>query len=116
MTYLDSELSLPNMVIRPDGTFSFGGGMMLCGYDAQITVDDNDSSLLYFTITDSDNAPFCQPEPFDAPIEGRFFENHYLCYPEISTFENTCGLMKEAMVFPTSEDEAILFWRNELDY
>jgi hypothetical protein len=115
MTFLDTELVMPDLVIGPDGTFRFGGGMMLCGYDAQITVDETDSSLLHFTITDSNWIEFCQREPYGSPIEGRFYENYYLCYPNIATLEEHCSVMKEAMAFPTSEDKAILFWRNEFE-
>lgn len=112
MTYPDSTIWIDDdIVIDPDGTFTFGSGMMIpCRHDARITVDETDPSLLHFTVTGSSG--YCPQELYDAPPEGRFYENYYLCYNDMETLEKRCGVKAEAMVFSTSEAKEILFWRN----
>lgn len=88
----------PDIPIASDGTFRYGGGSMLCEYEARITIDRNDIFKVELVHTWSTNDGFCLAM-YDDPAPGKVYQNYEVCIP--SLVGELCAIHDEALVFDT---------------
>ena len=103
LTITGTEHSFVDITVASDGTFQYGGGSLLCNFEAQLSMDTADDTVLYLTHLSSDNDEFCLAGGLGQPLVGKSYTNYEVCLPNLLWGDPFCADYDEALVFMLCE-------------